>query len=682
MKRYCAGFAGFVVLGLNACATALPRPVPPETPARREAAVSERWIGVTKAWVPGCPAPATGSGWKVAPLYPGDSKLAQRWSARKAGLNRFCVYEHSGPSAPPSKLPEAITDRLRSVERDRVVLAGSASLEELTWAPFAQRFESQVLIPTEPLPLEGTPPRVRLAFLDSQPSESEVPREPGASSHGYNLAHIAGHLARSNGVHSCALEIGSRLALPLIEFDPRSGTETRGERGGYRGSYHDLTRAILDEVDAWMARGKPSRLVLNLSVGWDGEKMGDWGPFEDMTPDAQGVYRALDFAADQGVLLLAAAGNALAGPDPTTQPFLPAGWESLQRLRHPWWSWPWWPRNRQRREGPLVYAVSGVDGQGHPLVNTRTRGEAPRVAYADHVAVPQFYEPDRHTATMTGTSVATAVVSTTAALVWNYRPELEAWEVMALLSESGDVLGLPGPAGSSLPRQANFPAPAGEPGPPVRRISLCKALARAGRADLCPPSSSVAMRPLEEELCPFRPVGTAETSWLTPPILHYPNLLDQPWIGPQPGEDPCPNCSMTRIPPEARFAPAANTLDSLGITTPEIVHKLRIEIPGDWNAGDLQGAALEVFDLGTDGRKVSRGGCSFDATRLWSGFSLEAVDCFSREAVPSFQQAILTFVVFAEGTAHTVQSPLFLESLDGRCPPPDYSLVSSARDEE
>jgi hypothetical protein len=676
MRRYCVGFTSFVLLCLNACSTALPRPVPPDTQARREAAVSQRWIGVTKAWVFGCPAPDPRSGWKVTPLYKKDDdrKLAQRWSSRKAGLNRFCVFDSDGSADPSAKLPEAVTKRLRSVEHDRVVLAGSASLEELTWAPFSQRFESQVEIPAL-LPPESTPPRAGLTFLDSQPFGREIPREPpgpGEPHHGYTLVHLAGHLARSTGENSHALEIGSRLALPLTEFDPRSGTETRSERGGYRGSYNDLAQAILDEVDSWKLRRKPERLVLNLSVGWDGEKMDDWKSYKEMTPNAQAVYRALDFAADQGVLVLAAAGNELAG-SPTTKPLLPAGWESLRRLRHPWWSWPWWPRNRERRQHPLVYAVS-----------TRAQGEAPRVAYADHVAVPDFYEPSRPTATLTGSSVATAVVSTTAALVWNYRPELEPWEVMELLSESGDALRLPGPEEPPSYRRANFSAPSPHRElPPVRRISLCQALSGAVRADLCPPP--VAMRSLEEELCPFMPHETAGTRLLPLPIRHHPNILDQPWIGPQPGEDPCPNCAMTRLPPDfTSVSPMTKSLASFGIPK-ETGPRLRVQIPDDWNAGDLREATLEVFGLGPDGRKVSRGACSFDTARLWRGLSLEAADCFSREAVPFFQQAILTFVLLDAGTARTVQSPLFLErdSTDARCPPKSApSLVSSTRDEE
>ncbi len=661
MSRYGYWIASLAVLWLSACST-LPRPVGPDDTPRREAAVNKSRIGVTTFWRRGCPDPDQASGWTVEPLFPpGQLDQDLQASLRKADLDRFCVYTYTGTDPNPT-FPSEIEARLRSVEPDRVAFAGSAvpSLETMTSDPFYRRFLKQVQVPI--LPIAGTS-QVRLAFLDTQPNtgtDTSTCRPPGSPPpetsviplHGYTLINIAEHLTGGNDDSS--VQIFSRLALPVERFDHAEKEPEIDETcGGVRGTFKDLADAIVNEIDAWKQQpeaSRPPHLVLNLSLGWDGEKLGGWQQeFKDMSPDVQLVYRALQSAADQGVLVIAAAGNERPGVGATENPLLPAGWETL-------------PKEAK----PLVYAVSGVDGKGHPLVNTRARGEAPRVAYADHVVVPDLDNPTQPTATLTGTSVATAVVSTTAAAVWSHRPGLEPAEVMRILSKSGDL----------LPRKPDFYAPTKDPSPePVRRISLCQALYQAcAPTDAKCPTPICAQPPVIPplDLTAFTPERTTGDLPFVNSLLipTHPNLLDQPWVLPQPGANPCPNCTVTRNPDGALVLnpQIAAVTDASSFLQTQVSsgssYKVRIEVPSVWAAGKLQEATLKVTGFDPDtGRKVPMEVCPIEtnkANALVTGNTLEAT-CSGDPGQPF--QATLSFTVVIPDTGESlwVESPLFVE---------------------
>ena len=550
MRRLIRWIVPCAALGLSACST-LPRPVGPDLQGseRQKAAVPNRWIGVTKLWRQRCPVPGA-AGWTVRPLFPLQNlEPALQAPARRAKLHRFCVYEYEGDEPYPMdlELPPEVSARLRSAEHDRIALAGAASLDEITREPFYQHFLGQAQIP-EHLPLTGSP-RVRLAFLDTQPDGERIPAADPRSPHGYTLLHIAdrlsGPLACRDDKSSCAIELASRLALPVVRFNPATGLEEERDtaRGGYRGSLDDLTSALWAEIN----HRPEHRLVLNLSVGWDGEKLGGWETeLSDMTPAVQGVYRALRFAADRDILVIAAAGNELEGQNPTDQPpLLPGGWEMRQL-----------PKEDGFEKRPFIYAVSGVDGAGHPLVNTRAQGEAPRVAYADHVKVPDLRKPGLYTATLTGTSVASAMVSTIASIVWSHRPELTPAQVMDTLSASGEVMETPlDAAGERRPRRPDISAPS-EPATDVRRITLCRALTLACSAgDHCP--APACDRP---DALPQPDWNAFEAPRVDSILTRFPSrshrdVRDGPWIATQPGVDPCPNCAVTGPPDRAAATP-------------------------------------------------------------------------------------------------------------------------------
>jgi hypothetical protein len=643
MKKHCLWIA-LLALGLGACRTTVPIP---DTPARRAVAVNARWIGVEKHGE-SCPAPTLASGWTVRPLFPlhgVPDDLRQSYS--QAHLGRFCVYEYTG-YAPHPTLPAALRAKLRAAEPDRAVLISSAdTLAGRTSQSFRERFSDRVGSLASNPAAAGVPPGVRLAFLDSQPTGGEIrkiPEASGSSEHGYVLSHMAAYLACPGGQSSCAVEIVPRLALPMVSFV--DGKEEKDEaNGGYRGTFEDLNQALWDEIVAWQqSPGAAKHLVLNLSIGWDGDKYGGGEEnVEDMPPAVQAIYEVLEAAADQGILVIAAAGNELPGPEATERPLLPAGWEAR-------------PRGGAR---PLVYAASGVDGGDHPLVNTRAKGEAPRVAYADHAVVGNFWN-NRLTTTLTGSSVASAVVSTTAAMVWSARPDLQPEAVMQLLSQSG----------IELPRTPDFWAPSDPVPGHVRRISLCGAMRQACAAGGCPLAVCAVpatRTPLEEVLSTLQPTTTiAAVQGVNFQQSKHKNFLEQPWICPQPGVDPCPNCAVTGPGDPPRALPSIALASFQTGTTTVSPYKLRMEIPYSWKGGALQAATLEVFGFDAKGRKEFRTGCSIEAGNLiQNGTTLEVSELCFGQLTEDFQAALSFTLSPPPGASDpsplSIYSPLFVE---------------------
>ena len=665
MKRNSQWIIACTVLWLSACST-LPRPVGPDTEERRQAAVQTRWIGVPKIWTGKCPGHPSTSDWRVQPLVAlKELKPSLARSVQKAGLDRFCLYEYKGTGRISRDLmpPRKILAQLRSVEPDHLALSSMSTLQATTSPHFSQRFFQQMQIP-EDLSLIGTP-RVRLVFLDTQPTGEGLPGGTPKSRHGYTLGHIAGHLAGYETCGSnCTVEVASRLALPVVRFDPEKGTELERneDTGGFRGSFVDLAQAIVEEIIQWqqdLRDPKPSRLVLNLSVGWDGEKFGGWNKEqlelylenEDEDEDEDegkktlaglaAVYGALKVAAEQGVLVIAAAGNDRGGPEPTGQPLLPGGWEK--------WNW----------EGgnPLIYAASGVDGFGRQLVNTRRQGEARRVAYADHVTVPDLHNPTVYTATLTGTSVATAVISTIAAIVWSYKSALEPKDVMGTLYESGT---------GALGRNPDFSPPATVG--PVQRITLCQALAKAWEKypelpDPDPTCGAIpALAPINLSLT-FQPQVDLDPLFTPEPTDFRPHrdTQDQALCGPQPGVNPCPNCVVD---PPAQFRLASTEITALADTLYENTmltndYRVLVELPDpEW--GVLKEATLEIFEVDLTGKREEMP--DINSISLQGPGNMEVT--FS--APTGSFQAALTFVLAPDANAPpasylSVVNPLFVD---------------------
>ncbi|MFL6192977.1 MAG: S8/S53 family peptidase, partial [Thermoanaerobaculia bacterium] len=319
--------------------------------------------------------------------------------------------------------------------------------------------------------------------------------------------------------------ITSRLALPIISFNAklRKHSEIDPVHGGFLGLQSQLAEAIQAEVRDWHDRPPQVRerhLVLNLSLAWDGELFGGLNDEEvaEMRAGTQAVYRVLQYANELDVLVLAAAGNQKRAPCLSNGPLVPAAWER-GILREESCGEP--------RSTPLLYAVGGIESEGRPLLNARQGGMPRRVAYGEN-AVVECPSQQGYTATLTGSSVSTAVVSSVATVVWSYFPELTPQKVMDILDGSGEELhGF----------QTNFWFNGIANRPVVHRISLCTALKEA-----CNQYTSTSCPIIKGPCAPWGPESLTASSHSQSRILGRDSC--NPWLYPQPDDTPCPNCSV------------------------------------------------------------------------------------------------------------------------------------------
>lgn len=553
-----------------------------------------RWIGV-KTGGADCPLPDSPetAGWTVRLLFETADAVSQVADDTRPSLRDFCLYEHSGPGV-VDDLPDAVREsgQLSALARDcfAVSAMASPSLTELVWTGMQKTFRQQA--GRTPL-ANASAERVRLAFLDTSATREDGQLVPGNSLHGYTLTHLARDLlcgeagADDSG---CAAQITTRLALPIVSLDPsRPGrTVTDLHRGGFRGSLGQLAEALNDELTQWASTAPRTgqHLVLNLSLAWsEQEGLGDPGAgFGQMTGPLQAVYRALEEAACRGALVVAAAGNRDACEEAANGPLWPAAWAEQ-----------WVSCRSSGHSGPLLSAAGSVDASGAPLANARG-GTPPLVAYGDHAVTwdPGLSQP---TAIYTGTSVSAAVISSAAAVAWQYRGKLGRQQVMDLLSRSG--------------KDFADPADPGGLTPPVRRISVCQALLAACTAgdSHCP--AGVLCKPWSPELPVLElhafHAETLQVGSLRPASLggiprselcrqKRPTLQGSsgPYTGPTPQNVPCPPCSMGSDALESLAPAAAGNTSCPGVAHP---YTLYLEIdrgPYDW--GELQGAYLKVGD--------------------------------------------------------------------------------------
>jgi len=550
---------------------------------------------------------------------------------RDLGLDRFCIYTYRGGTTNPPPFPNSLPDGLVSAANSHMALvpAGDPDLEPAK--TFVQHFLAQASgMPEVTSAPEVIPdPKVRLVFVDTQATGDGLPQKPGPSKHGYTLVHLADELV-CRGTHPCSVELATRLALSHTEFEknPPPAGATASSQGGNLGLVDELAAAIANEVLLWLPDSKHKHLILNLSLGWDGEMLGelDKRSVSQLKPDAQLVYKALQFARRNGALVIAAAGNRRGGEE-SKWPVLPAAWESH--------SPSWFPFSCGRK---LVYAVGGVDWQGLPLPNYRLGGIPRRVAFGDH-AVAQTESPDEPTAIYTGSSVSTAVVSSIAAAVWQERPELGAAEVMKLLDRSGDFL--PGRADYYAWRNL-WPLSKLMRAPHLERLSLCQAVALARRerglssipacqswdpkdgaaklSSLFPPFT--ALTELQPVTLPTacnsasnpaprlfaasqeRIATLPEPDKSSCPLKLLPDMITQRWVHPQPDAEPCPGCSF--VPP--RVQNAALTLED--VQRPPQGYVLAIEIDQEWlpnsKSHHIDSAAIDVDCYSGAGQFVER----------------------------------------------------------------------------
>ncbi len=519
-----------------------------------------RWIGLRQHDAQVCPQPATGSGWTTKALFVDTENVE---------LRRFCLYERSdaGNAQPLHNLP------LVELDQDVMGVGGQSSeLATVSWQALETHFLSQAgqtILPDEP----SSP--VRLAVVDTSPTSiadgTVGPEDVTASSpHGTALLNMARDLVCDPTELSCLATVTARLAMAWECFDANNPGACRdAQNGGYVGLIGELAQAIQAEVVDWRQQPIGSRLVINLSLGWHQTLGGAESLVDDMPTPARAVYRALEDAVCRGALPIVAAGNRDASSTPQSGPFLPALWETrsaptpdtCRRLGVQ-------PVPNQQGTAPyrpLVFSVAGVEASGVPLDTTRQDGISPLAAFSDH-AVVAFSDSDNPTSTLTGSSVAALVVSATAAAVWSYVPNANAFEVMASIYQDSVSLGRPADYCLEQSGACNN----------VRQVSFCPALAGAcDRSGVCLPpvcstatsldlnavdlgsfdglQSEVDMDAIDDESGPLA-VCDGESIWYDAndglprnpcPHRQYDGPLIQPWTEPQPDSIPCPNCLST-----------------------------------------------------------------------------------------------------------------------------------------
>ncbi|HEX8107266.1 MAG TPA: S8/S53 family peptidase [Kofleriaceae bacterium] len=470
-----------------------------------------RWIGSAAT----CQAPG---GWTASRLF--------RSGQLGAALDRLCVYRwnQAGTLPTQSDIADLFTvSGSDDLTEDVPVVYQSAAfsppeiafLTGLRTALSAQ-VGNATLLPHAPGPQT---PAARVVVVDTAPDAPHGQIHPGVSRHGDTLAHLIEDLVCLPATPTgwiCAAEVTTALALD----------------GGV-GTLSDLASAIERAVVLWQSGRRdapattPAHLILNLSLGWENQPgIADCSTqlSESAAPPVRAVAGILQYAAAQGALIIAAAGNDSGGPKPRTGLVCPGRYQAV-------------PRDADPKQS-LVVAVSGVDYQDRPLATARPLGITGiaglgfgGVAWnpADPVPPP-----------LTGSSVSTAVVSAVSALVWSQQATWNAAQITRAVYNGGVAVG---PANE---------CPLAIPGCASHRASLCGALHAAGIAVPCAPAAPYpgSNPALPTEIAEIDlafgslppTAGTAAPTAAPLPRDTLPGLQIQPWIYPMPIAETCPVC--------------------------------------------------------------------------------------------------------------------------------------------
>lgn len=638
-------------------------PIPQPFPGHLDRSKPPAGACKEKSWV----AVAEGSecpivdGWQERPLFQRDDLPS---------LPRFCAYEWKKHDAAPA---DADFSRLRAVSvlhgtvpRCNVVSAAGQTLPETNREVMFRELRFQV--GDTDLPFLTSPPGVQLSILDTYPTGnfSTAPNANCSSGHGHAIARIAQELTcdgTAGTFHDCAATITARLALP-------EKTQSTDACGRY-GSPTDLATAILAEVLGWKPDVTP-HLILNLSVGWDSKLLHKIplaeGP-DLLNAEELAVYYALGYAARQGALAIAAAGNGHGGPQPGTGPLLPAGWYAsppyTEKIKFP------------ASPDPVVWPIGAVDRHGYRLGNSRPGAEPPLVAYGDH-AVVQF-GANLWTEPLTGSSVAAVVASSFAAIVWNLQPNLLANQVMALLERSGAALGRDaefhrpaGPADEQNDSQFNQrrmrPFPSSAPPPSVRRLQLNSVLSRAWSAPEvairdpqfnstvlnCAPVHQFAQSSTSVDFACDRayssllPTAPSSLTSLVNPSVQLQPLAEVPWVQTQPEANACPSCALG-----GGGGGTSNRMDGTNPSPRPNSIELLLEIPATWGpTASLTNLWLEAEGPPGQIRRVFIGG------EIHPTGTLRIINLPLR---PETETARLSGSVEVDGKTFSLRMPIYVD---------------------
>ncbi|MEM9384458.1 MAG: S8/S53 family peptidase [Pseudomonadota bacterium] len=563
---------------------------PPIDP--NDARILWRWVGISTNPEQPCPA---AFGWEEERLFE-DPELP----VPPPGLARYCVYELPDDTPFSNTLRNNLqallgNGSLSAVEPDQMALSAEAEgqLPPRLFRQLSEHFLREVGQPIDPLSFPADGDSVRLTLLDTQPSGANPELfTQYTSAHGYTLATLIERMICNGAAGDCAADVRTRLTLGNVCFDQRSKDSAcrNGLNGGWFGAQTDLARAIRNEVAEWTndttprGMGEQQHLILNLSLGWNRRFGGNQG-FNAMPLAVAAVYSALQDASCRGALVLAAAGNQHGGPNEPGGPMYPAAWEQraapnflqcrLQLIEQGGYTPPWaFPSQlTSQNDRPLVVAIGGVRVDNSIIFNGRPNGGEPTlVAFADHAATESLAIPNTPTITLTGTSVASAVVSAAAAVAWRFKNALPTRQLLDRIALSGTDVGRE--ADFCLNGRGGGANACPNPVPNVRRVTLCATI-ECVRDDNCAGSYPSCPTPIRLELtgvddiAPTSDFATITDTLVDPGcdgiVTHYdplqgipanPCLAKQyhginsvPWVDPQPGDLPCPNCFVQFMSP-------------------------------------------------------------------------------------------------------------------------------------
>jgi len=475
-----------------------------------------RWIGTAST----CTAPA---GWTAERLF--------RGKALPAALSEFCLYRWAAVAQDAAPTPADVEALLaasgaRAMTEDVPVLVPAAfsSEEEALFTGLRGALRAQV---GDASMLARMPaiPRTRVVVIDSAPDAPHGEITPGESRHGDTLAHLIEDLVCLPAGGACAAEVTTELALPWI------ASNVLGPHGGHIGTLADLARAVERAVSRWQDDRRiapsttPARLLINLSVGWeDTPGVADCSTSADRAgAPARAVRAILQHAAAQGALIVAAAGNDAGGPTPRTGLVCPGRYQAVRQDADP--------------SQALLIAVSGLDYRDDPLATARPQGVTGIAALG--LGGVAWDPADPVPPQLTGSSVATAVVSAIGALVWAQQPSWPAREITKAIYLGGVEVGAADACPMLLATCRSH------------RASLCGALVAAGAAPGCVPAAPKAWScpALPAELAALDVVhagvlpSAATPMPLTTIARHVaPGVQLGPWVFPMPIAATCPTC--------------------------------------------------------------------------------------------------------------------------------------------
>jgi hypothetical protein len=495
----------------------------------------------------------------------------------------YCVYDwhpDPGQGAPTAKdiarVPGKPDVDCNVVGALGGTVADGAAVKQPMQAKFAEMAGE---VATLPAAGASSPVAVRVAVIDSSPTKSPFSTlgraVPGTSDHGYGVGRVIRELScPSDGTGGvCIGQIEAHLALPQLD----AKTEDRVS-GGYFGSQAQLAQAIVEAVDAWSSRRQgsprePTRLVINLSVGWDaGRGYETTTNAKRLTPGlpappshpSMAVRRALEHASCKGAIVIAAAGNRSGTPS-TGGAMYPAAWEAAEAPGRPACETIEGGAYFEERDAifpttsvyrPLLWAASGVDARDRPIAATRDKGIARLVAYADEVTAK---DGNGFTRSFTGTSMAAAVVTAVATTAWGYAPTLTPAELMTGIYATGVDLGTAAPSDVATKSPSFCLGQCSSM--TIRRVSLgqtlaamCKGLgctvvqkttpAYQGSAPVWPASTWSSLDPQLAQPAEAKPCAPGTCSL---PSGQQLTQTAMPWVDPQPGKTGCDVCGVTKL---------------------------------------------------------------------------------------------------------------------------------------